>query len=227
MQTTELAGLRLVVFDWDGTLIDSEARIVASMEASIAAVGLEPLPRSALRNVIGLGLREALVMLYPDQDEQQLMQLIEAYRRQFVELNPIPQAPFPGAREVLEWLRERGLTLAVATGKARRGLDRSFDETGFGEFFAASRCADESGSKPHPRMLHELMVALDIAPEQTLMIGDTEYDLEMAQRAGVHALAVTCGMHAPERLQRWPTVAVLDDVAGLPGWWQARFDGND
>ena len=217
-----LARLRLVVFDWDGTLIDSEGRIVASMQAAINAVGLPSRPRSALSNVIGLGLREALADLYPDQDEARLTALVEAYRHQFVDANPVPMQAFEGARESLEWLLDKDLLLAVATGKARHGLERAFDESGFRHFFQHSRCADEAASKPDPQMLQQLMQRFGVEPRQTLMIGDTEYDMEMAARAGSHALAVGYGVHALERLLGWPHLGHLDAIADLPRWWRAH-----
>ena len=217
-----LAGVRLVVFDWDGTLIDSEGRIVASMQAAIDAVGLPPRPRPALSNVIGLGLREALAELYPDQDEDKLAALVDAYRHQFVDANPVPMRAFSGARASLQWLLDRDLSLAVATGKARRGLERAFDESGFRGFFGDSRCADEAASKPHPQMLQQLMQRFAVEPQQTLMIGDTEYDMEMAARAGSHALAVGYGVHDLQRLLSWPTLGHLDDIAHLPQWWQSQ-----
>ena len=217
-----LAQVRLVVFDWDGTLIDSEDRIVASMQAAISAVGLPSRPRPALSNVIGLGLREALADLYPEQDEDKLTALIEAYRHQFVDANPVPMEAFAGAREALQWLSGNRLLLAVATGKARRGLERAFDESGFRDFFQDSRCADEATSKPDPQMLQQLMQRFSVAPSQTLMIGDTEYDMEMAERAGSHALAVGYGVHELQRLLRWPTLGHIDDIAHLPQWWRTH-----
>jgi len=218
----DLAQLQLVVFDWDGTLIDSEGRIVASMQAAIDTVGLPPRPPKALSNVIGLGLHEALAELYPGGNEQQLTELIEAYRHQFIDVNPVPTSPFDGARETLQWLQDRGLLLAVATGKARRGLDRSFEQTGFRDFFQDSRCADEAPSKPAPGMLLQLMDSLSVAPHQTLMIGDTEYDMEMAANAGSHALAVSYGVHELARLQRWPSLGHLDSITELPQWWDSQ-----
>jgi len=217
-----LAQVRLVVFDWDGTLIDSEGRIVASMQAAIDAVGLPPRPRPALSNVIGLGLREALVDLYPDQDENKLTALVEAYRHQFVDANPVPMQAFSGSRESLAWLLDNGLSLAVATGKARRGLERAFDESGFRDFFKDSRCADEAASKPDPQMLQQLMERFAVEPQQTLMIGDTEYDMEMAERAGSHALAVGYGVHDLDRLLGWPNLGHLDDISHLPQWWRSN-----
>lgn len=214
--------LRLVVFDWDGTLMDSEARIVDSMQQAIASLGLPPRPRPALSNVIGLGLMEALAGLYPDQDDAVLAAMVDVYREQFLGVNPVPQTPFAGAEETLLWLAEQPVTLAVATGKARRGLQRAFDESGFGTFFAHSRCADETASKPDPRMLLELIDSVGVDPAQTLMVGDTEYDMEMAQRAGVHSLAVSYGVHELERLQRWPILGFVDNITDLPGWLRGQ-----
>ena len=219
--------LRLVVFDWDGTLMDSVGRIVASMQQAIDSLGLPQHPPEVLANVIGLGLKEALADLYPGQDEGRLEALVQAYRQQFLGDNTVPQRPFAGARDSLVWLQGQGVTMAVATGKGRRGLDQVMDEIGFREFFADSRCADETASKPDPLMLQELMDGLGVEPAQTLMVGDTEYDMEMAARAGAHALAASYGVHDRERLQRWPLLGFLDDIADLPRWWQARHPGTE
>jgi phosphoglycolate phosphatase len=209
---------RLIVFDWDGTLIDSEARIVACMEEAIDRVGLPSRSRAELRNIIGLGLKEALHSLFPDLDAERAAALTEAYRDEFLVRNPTPQAPFRGAEAVLQWLAEEGFVLAVATGKARGGLRRAFVETGFGDYFRASRCADETRSKPDPLMLREIMAEVGVAPERTLMVGDTEYDMQMASRAGTAALAVRYGVHACERLLDWQPVGCLDDIEALRLW---------
>jgi len=219
------APLRLVVFDWDGTLMDSVGRIVASMQQAIDSLGLPQHSPEVLSNVIGLGLKEALADLYPEQDEARLTALVQAYRRQFLGDNKVPQLPFTGARDSLVWLRDQGVTMAVATGKGRQGLDQVMDEIGFREFFADSRCADETASKPDPLMLRELMTGLGVSPAETLMVGDTEYDMEMAARAGTHALAASYGVHGRKRLQRWPLLGFIDDIADLPHWWRARQAG--
>jgi phosphoglycolate phosphatase len=211
-------GYRLVVFDWDGTLIDSEARIVACMAAAIADVGLPQRPPAALRNVIGLGLREALTTLFPDGDPEAHQHLTERYRHHFLFANPTPSAPFPGSLATLEWLAGQGYHLAVATGKGRTGLDKALKETGFGRFFAATRSADETASKPDPLMLREIMAELEVPPSQTLMVGDTEYDLAMARNAGTDALGVSYGVHERRRLLALGPRALLDDIAELPAW---------
>lgn len=226
MRPWSVAELRLVVFDWDGTLMDSEARIVDSMRQAIAEVGLPSRPPALLREQIGLGLREAVAQLYPGLEQHTQSALMGAYREQFLGANPVPQAAFAGARETLQWLSGQSVTLAVATGKARRGLRRAFAETGLGDYFAHSRCADETASKPDPTMLQQLIEAAGVEPSQTLMVGDTEYDMEMAQRAGTHALAVSYGVHRVERLLRWPTLGAIDDIAELVGWWQSDRTGH-
>ncbi|ROR32645.1 HAD family hydrolase [Inmirania thermothiophila] len=210
--------MRLIVFDWDGTLMDSEARIVSCIQAAAREMGLAPLARERAREVIGLGLREALERLFPGCDADFREAYTAHYRRHFLELDPTPQAPFPGALETVRALREAGYRVAVATGKSRRGLEQALAETGAAGLFDATRCADETRSKPHPQMLLELMETIGAAPEETLMVGDTEYDMEMARRARVLPVAVGCGVHPPERLLRHRPAALLDDVCGLPAW---------
>ncbi|MCK5480561.1 MAG: HAD-IA family hydrolase, partial [Gammaproteobacteria bacterium] len=123
-----------------------------------------------------------------------------------------------GVRETLEALKQRNLMLGVATGKARRGLERVLDETGLGSFFDATRCADEALSKPHPQMLLELMETLDVTPGRTLMVGDTEYDMEMATNAGAGKIAVNSGVHTEERLQRHTPLVCLNRIMDMPAW---------
>jgi phosphoglycolate phosphatase len=197
--------IRFIVFDWDGTLMDSEAQIVSCLHASIADLSLEPMTDATVRNVIGLGLREAIDMLVPGR---------EAACHEGSSL-------FAGAREVLEFVRDNGLKLGVATGKARRGLLRVLEQTGLSDCFDATRCADETCSKPHPQMLLELMDELGVTPHQTLMVGDTEYDMEMAANAGAGKVAVRSGVHSEERLNRHAPLVCLDQVTELPSWMAA------
>ena len=209
---------KLLVFDWDGTLMDSEARIVACLQSVIADLRLPERGVRSLRNIIGLGLREAILTLYPDHDEKYIQSFIERYRYHFLSENHQPAVMFPGAREVLNGLFDSGYLLAVATGKGRVGLERSLDETGSKGLFHITRCADESFSKPHPQMLLEIMSILDVEPAQTLMIGDTEYDMQMAQQAGTGALAVAYGVHDRERLLSCKPLACLDHITEIPPW---------
>lgn len=208
----------LIVFDWDGTLMDSEARIVACLRAAFAALELEAPSREAARDIIGLGLEEAMHRLVPGIKSNQLADLIHAYRREFLVSNQTPSVLFPGAQELLAWLADSGYRLAVATGKSRVGLDKALRETGLVEIFHATRCADETFSKPHPQMLLELMDELGARASETLMIGDTEYDMQMAANAGASALAVSYGVHAPERLLAHQPLGCFDELAALGRW---------
>jgi len=213
---------RLIVFDWDGTLMDSEARIVDAMRRALVETGLEVPPRERLRAVIGLGLMEAVAALLPREDRTTHARVADRYRTHYLAADGVPTPLFPGAREAVETLHRRGHRLAVATGKSRRGLARSLDESGLGGLFQATRCADETCSKPHPRMLLELMEACAVGPEETLMVGDTEFDLEMACRAGVASVGVTWGVHPPERLRRQAPLTILDSLEALPRWLAAQ-----
>jgi phosphoglycolate phosphatase len=210
----------LIVFDWDGTLMDSEAHIVASMEKAVADLGLPALEREVISNVIGLGLGEAIASILPVQGPEVHRQIVDRYRYHFLAEDPCE--PFAGAEEVLRSLSRRGYWLAVATGKGRGGLDRVLQSTGFGTYFHLTRCADETRSKPHPQMLEEIMDGLGVTAAATLMVGDTEYDLQMARNAGVASLAVDYGVHARERLLQCNPLACLDDIQRLPEWLAQR-----
>jgi phosphoglycolate phosphatase len=208
----------LLVFDWDGTLMDSEMRIVSCIKASITDLGLPVLATAAIRDIIGLGLREAINRLYPDSAETVHTRLAERYRYHFLSDNHASSSLFPGAKDMLTVLNEQGYLLAVATGKGRHGLDHVLEETGCKQLFHASRCADESMSKPHPQMLLEIMQGLNVQPSDTLMIGDTEYDMQMASNAGTAALAVSHGVHPRERLLQCNPLGCLADIAELTVW---------
>jgi phosphoglycolate phosphatase len=213
---------KLIVFDWDGTLMDSEARIVACIHAAFADLGL-PLPSpEAARDIIGLGLDEALAVLLPETGRDGRLALIERYRFHFLVANDTPSQLFPGVAETLDWLRSRGHLLAVATGKSRRGLDLVLASTGLGAHFQATRCADETFSKPHPEMLLQIMDELGARGPETLMVGDTEYDMQMARSAGAHALAVCYGVHSPERLMAQGPLGCLAGLADMPAWLEKR-----
>jgi phosphoglycolate phosphatase len=213
----------LIVFDWDGTLMDSAARIVASLRAAGQDVGFEDLSDAGFRNVIGLGLQEAIRALYPAISDEELWQYADRYRHHFLESCPMPEQLFDGVHEILASLHQQPVMLAVATGKSRKGLDRALRHTDCSRYFQATRCADETTSKPHPQMLLELIEELGAKPESTLMIGDTEYDMEMAQRAGTASLAVTYGAHESHRLAQYQPLASLDTVQALGQWLEENL----
>jgi len=209
---------KLLVFDWDGTLMDSEARIVSCLSMTLSDLALPALGRDALLNVIGLGLPEAVGALLPGADTALVRRFIDRYRYHFLSDHHAPAVLFPGAQRTLAELDARGYLLAVATGKGRRGLDQSLDDTGCRALFSVTRCADETASKPDPRMLREIMDVAGVTPGETLMIGDTEYDLQMARNAGAHALAVSYGVHARERLLACEPLGCLEAIADIPEW---------
>lgn len=213
----------LLVFDWDGTVMDSESHIVASVLAAIKDLELPERSAFEAKNIIGLGLREAIQTLYPGSDDTLHDNLIERYRHHFLIANTTPSPLFPGAEALLESLNDAGYLLAVATGKGRGGLDRVLEETGLRAMFVTTRCADESFSKPHPQMLEYIMEFTGCEPDETLMIGDTEYDMEMASNASTPALAVSYGVHELERLQKHNPVGIIDALTELQPWLLSRL----
>lgn len=206
----------LVIFDWDGTLIDSEAKIVSCMQTAMRDVGLPVLEPETVRNIIGLGMREALETLFPDESDTTYRQLTERYRDEF--FSGESSLPFEGVTETLARMAEQDYLLAVATGKGRNGLDKALQSTGFDQWFHASRCADETRSKPHPQMLEELLTELNVKPEKALMVGDTEYDLLMAQNAGIQSVAVSYGVHSVDRLLACDPAVCIHALTELPVW---------
>ncbi len=215
----------LIIFDWDGTIVQSEPRIVASFHAAIAHTGMEARSDEAIRNLIGLGLLEAIQQLYPAADLVTHEAVKAAYRVHYLEHNTLPTPVYPGAREALTALHTSGYPLAIATGKSRAGLNRALQETGLAAYFSASRTADETCSKPDPRMLHELLAETGYPATRALMVGDTEYDVHMAAQAGMASLAVSYGAHDCARLRAYQPLACLDSLAELPGWLSSHhFD---
>ena len=208
----------LLVFDWDGTLMDSTGAIVRAAQAAIADLGLPSRSDESICSIIGLGLQESWQALFPDLETDAYEHFVASYRDHFVQRERASSRLYPGVTGVLRMLSERGCHLAVATGKSRRGLDHDLEHTELGHFFDATRTADETRSKPHPEMLYSLMSELGFAPGQTLMIGDTEFDLLMARAAGASALAVTWGAHPTARLRAHDPAGCLDSVEQIPLW---------
>ncbi len=207
--------VELVIFDWDGTLMDSEEVIVRCMEGAIRDLGLEPRAHGEISNIIGLGLNEAVTTLYPGTDEAFAQQVADAYRVHFFGVSQGREDLFPGVESLLEDLIGNGIMVAIATGKSRRGLDLVLEETGLSGRFHATRCADETCSKPHPQMLHELLDELQVGRESAVMVGDTEYDLVMAQRAGISSVGVCYGVHSAERLQQHQPIACVESIGRI------------
>lgn len=217
---------RLIVFDCDGTLVDSQQLIVEAARQTLLAHGLEPLEASAVRAVIGLSLELALAQLVPDADERMLISLVATYRASWrlLRTQGVLEPLFPRAREVLDILDRNGHLLGVATGKSRAGLLQVLDHHGLTARFVSFQTADRHPSKPHPSMLQEAMRETGSEPSETLMVGDTSFDMEMARAAGARAIGVAWGYHPPELLEAAGAELVLDSfdqlldcVRGGPG----------
>lgn len=206
---------KLIVFDWDGTLMDSEARIVACMQGAIADLGMPERTADEIRNIIGLGLRESVATLFHDLSDRDYQLLVDRYRYHFLVADKTPSLLFDGVLTLLSNLLEKGHFLAVATGKGRAGLDKVLDETDLKSVFHTTKCADETFSKPHPQMLLDIMDELGMETSDTLMVGDTEYDLQMANNAGTQSLAVSYGVHCKQRLLDCRPINCVDTIAEL------------
>jgi phosphoglycolate phosphatase len=207
----------LIVFDWDGTLMDSAGMIVHCVQAAALDLGLEAPSDAQARHIIGLGLVDALRHAMPDLPEDRYADLADRYRHHYLARDH-ELALFAGVDALMSRLTESGRWLGVATGKSRRGLDRALAHSGLGNLFHATRCADECHSKPHPQMLEELMDEFAVPPAATLMIGDTTHDLLMAKNAGVNAVAVDYGAHPREVLIATGSLYCARSVSDLDGW---------
>lgn len=211
--------IRLAIFDWDGTLMDSVGRIVACVQGAARDCELAVPAPAQIRQIIGLSLDVAMSRLFPLSsgsafDERQISVLIDRYRHHYLH-DATPSPLFAGAGELLHDWRSRGLQLAVATGKSRRGLDRVLDETGLRSLFVTSRGADEARSKPDPLMLEQILDELGLSPRQAVMIGDSVHDMAMAEAIAMPRIGVTWGVDSRDALSRHGPVAVVDFMAAL------------
>lgn len=207
-----------VVLDWDGTVIDSIGAIVECTQRAAADVGLEPPSAQRVRQVIGLGLAESIAVLYPGVGEQSAIRALVAYREHWIETYHAHVRPFAWTEATLDALAARGLRLAVATAKSRSGLARDLERLGLGRYFSHTRTADESGSKPDPAMLDWLMAAAGVGPDETVMVGDSAHDLEMARRAGAIGVGVASGAATRGELEALGPRVCLERLDELVGW---------
>jgi phosphoglycolate phosphatase len=207
----------LIIFDWDGTLADSANAIVFSIQGAARDLGVTEPSNEEARYVIGLGLSEAIEYLFPNLTSQNLILLSERYRHHYLAQDK-KISLYKGASEIIRALHAENFLLAVATGKSRAGLNRAFKSSGLGSFFHASRCADETFSKPHPAMLLELMSQFGVEASRTLMIGDTTHDLQMATNACVPGVGVTYGAHPKENLETLAPLTCVESVTKLHLW---------
>lgn len=202
---------RLLIFDWDGTLSDSLDRIARCLRLASREIGL-PVPSvTAATDIVGLGLYDAVERLFPGIERAQIHALRDCYARHFVVEDEVPCPFYPGVLDTLEKLRDNGHLLAVATGKTRKGMDRVLKATALEGFFHSTRTADETASKPNPKMLHTLLDEFSIPATDALMIGDTEYDMQMAHSIGMPRLAVSYGAHERHRLLPFQPLDCIDD----------------
>ena len=207
---------RAIVFDWDGTIIDSHSAIVECMQQASRDLGLPVPERERAGHVIGLGMHDAMRIVAPDLPAARYPEFVARYRVHFLAREDSMRL-FAGMQPLLEELCGTH-TLAIATGKSRKGLERALAATGVGPCFTASRCADETNPKPHPAMLRELMAQLDVEADAMLMIGDTSHDMQMAAAAGVHGVAVTYGAHPEHELLSCGPRGCVASVAALRAW---------
>ncbi|WP_298939917.1 HAD-IIIA family hydrolase [uncultured Psychromonas sp.] len=204
---------QLIIFDWDGTLMDSIDKIVLCMQQA-AEQQLQAIPDvQAVKNIIGLSLLKAMQQLFPSLSLIEHGRLVEAYRDQYNRMHEIDTPFYDGIAELLIDLKAQGYTLAVATGKGRNGLNRMMSKTNTEHLFSATICADESTSKPDPSMIYALLNELNINPSEALMVGDSSYDLDMAANAGVNSLGVSYGVHGRDILMLSAPVTVVDCLA--------------
>ena len=207
--------VKVVIFDWDGTLVDSVEHIADSLHQAATELGYPALEREAYRDISGLGMVEALEKLYPGISREQMNTIREGYGRYFFSKGTTPQNVFDGMAEVVSDIRAGGRGCSVATGKSRKGLEGALVSSGLGPHFEITRCADETRSKPHPAMLQEILAFYGIKPAEAVMIGDTRYDLEMAQRIGMPSIGVEWGVHKRDVLGHYAPHAIVDSVPDL------------
>ena len=209
---------QLVIFDWDGTLMDSTQKIANCIRLSARDVGLPEPTFEQAKSIIGLGLAECMNILFPEATSNEKRAMVERYKYQFVTGDQTQQMLFEGVKDGLEELNNRGIMLAIATGKSRVGLDRVLSVTELETAFAVTRCADETRSKPHPQMLQEILDFTAIDATKAIMIGDTTFDLEMAENAGVAGLGVSYGAHDSARLVGCSQAAIVDSPKEMIDW---------
>ncbi|MGE7960496.1 HAD-IA family hydrolase [Pseudomonas sp. NPDC089530] len=213
---------KLLIFDWDGTLADSIGRIVESMHVASDRSGFARCDDFAVKGIIGLGLPEAIRTLYPEIGDAELVDFRQHYADHYIALEAEPSPLFAGVVQSLEAFRCEGYHLAVATGKARRGLDRVLRAHGWEDYFDITRAADETASKPHPLMLEQILAHCEVRPEQALMVGDSSFDLLMARNAGMASVAVSYGAQSLEALQAYEPRLAIDSFPQLHAWLSQR-----
>ncbi len=219
MMTKRKKAYELIIFDWDGTLMDSASKIINCFRKAVADVDIEYPGDVAVRNIIGLGLKEALDVLLPGYSDGKRQQVVDRYREHFLYLDDTEMPLFDGVEEGLRHLNTGNYSLAIATGKARIGLDRVLEQTKLSDLFIASRCADEAASKPHPRMVLDILTETGVSAANAIVVGDTSYDIKMAHRANTDVLAVCYGVHDRDELRAEQPLDCVDNFAAVLDWF--------
>ena len=217
---------KFIIFDWDGTLMDSVGKIVQSMQRAAADVNLPVPTRKDVEHIIGISLAPAIGRLFNLHDDKAIDTIVARYKHHFLHADTIPCALFPGVDDLLQALQNTDTTLAVATGKARRGLTRAWQQTNTGHYFDFSRCADESESKPSSDMLQQLLDESGFDVSQSVMIGDTTYDMQMAQTIGMDRIGVNYGVHHPDELKAYSPLFQAKSVSALQAFLMPRSHIN-
>lgn len=215
-----MSQIKLLIFDWDGTLVDSIGRIVDAMHYAAKQCQIAQHEDQTVRNIIGLSLVKAFDVLYPEYAEDAALRerFLQFYSHYYIDLESTPSAFYPNVRESLDQLGKQGYILAVATGKSRRGLDRILAGHHMQDYFEITRCADETQSKPSPLMLEQILQHCQLTADQALMIGDSPYDLQMAANAKMRSIAVSYGAQPLSALIKEQPVACIDHFPELLTW---------
>jgi len=216
--TQQMKNYKAVIFDWDGTLMNSEARIVDAIQTAAKECGLPVLSYDESKQIIGLSLENAILGLYPDLGQSKVVAMSEAYTKCFLEDSDVNMVPFDGAEALLLNLKMQGVKLAIATGKSRKGLNAVLAETGFGSYFDMTRTPIESASKPDPLMLQQILEEFGLDAKEAVMIGDTTFDMEMARNIEMDRVALSHGVHQTEVLADYDPVVTLDSLGELNAW---------
>jgi phosphoglycolate phosphatase len=206
---------KAIVFDWDGTLMDSISKIVETMQSSAKYFGFPVPDYDQAKDVIGISLLPALKQLFNIQDEKVALELLHTYKKHFKDHSQTSSPLFNGAIELLEKLTQQGYILAVATGKGRQGLEHNWHHSNANHFFSTSRTADDAQSKPSPDMLQQILSELNLSADQVLMVGDTTYDMAMAEAINMDRIGVSFGVHSADMLQKHKPLTVIDSLDEL------------
>ena len=211
---------KLIIFDWDGTLVNSIEKIATSLQAASLQTTQVSISDTDARSVIGLGLQEAVQQLHPHLPSDEILKIADAYKHHYQYTNTVKEDPFEGVETLLTQLKDNGFLLAIATGKGRPGFERAAERFDFNRCFHTTQCAGDNKSKPHPEMVFKILDELNINAEDAIMIGDSTHDMKMAVNAKIDAIAVTHGVNTAEELSAFNPLACLDRVADLAHFLQ-------